>query len=70
MINLDGTGITRLTLNESTEKAPSWKASGFQLVFQSHRDGNEEIYRMGSDGPFHTNLTNTLKMDRAPDLEH
>jgi hypothetical protein len=41
---LDGTGITRLTLNEATEEAPSWKASGFQLVFQVHPDGNEEIH--------------------------
>gem|GEM_PF-5026006 len=65
-----GTGITLLTLNESTEEASSWKASGFQLVFQSHRDGNEEIYRMSSDGSFHTNLTNTLTIDRAPDWEH
>ncbi len=37
------------------------------LVFESHRDGNGEIYRMKADGTMPTNLTNAPGNEGSPD---
>ena len=38
-------------------------------MFHSKRDGNDEVYRMTSDGSFQTNLTNHASADRSADWE-
>jgi hypothetical protein len=37
-----------------------------KIVFRTDRDGNEEIYVMGTDGSSPTNLTNNANADKAP----
>lgn len=37
-----------------------------QIVFETNRDGNVEVYVMGTDGSSPTNLTNDPSGDRAP----
>ena len=44
---------------------PNYPAGG-RIVFQTDRDGNEEIYVMGCDGSGQTNLTNNPANDRGP----
>lgn len=43
----------------------------FQLVFESNRDGNMEIYSMGADGSSVVNLSNSIgSSDRNPDWSY
>jgi TolB protein len=45
---------------------PSWSPDGSQIAFSSNRDGNYEIYVIGSDGKNLTRLTNDPGVDRYP----
>lgn len=60
-MNADGTGeagpAVPSTAPESTFMG-DWSPDGTQLVFQSSRDGNFEVYKMNVDGTGLTNLTN------------
>ena len=49
-MNSDGSGVTRLTTDPSTDNAPDWSPDGSQIVFDSNRSGLFEIYVMNSDG--------------------
>lgn len=46
---------------------PDWSPDGSQLVFQSNRDGNFEIYRVNLDRTSLLNLTNHPANDGDPD---
>ena len=39
------------------ERSPVWSPDGKRIAFTSERDGNAEIYVMGSDGSQQTRLT-------------
>jgi len=67
-INLDGTGLTRLTDNSNAmdDWDPAWSPAGTQIAFTSNRDGNVEIYVMNTDGTSQTNLTNNPSADGYP----
>ncbi len=69
-MNSDGSGIYLHTNAGAIDGAPFWNAVGAQIVLQTNRDGNNEIYRMTSDGSFQTDLTTNGTVDGAPDLEH
>ena len=56
-MNVDGTAQTQLT-NLGTSTPGSWSPDGRQIVFQTNRDGNFEIYKMNADGSNQVNLTN------------
>ena len=58
VMNVDGTGRTRLTNNSFEDSYPAWSPDGSQLAFQSARDGNLEIYVMNADGTHQIRLTN------------
>ena len=48
--------------------APSAKnGNGNQIVFDSDRDGNLEIYMMNADGTGQTNISNNSSKDGNPD---
>jgi TolB protein len=56
------------------DDSPSWSPNGKQIVFQSKRDGNREIYIMNDDGSGQTRLTNTPADENyfslSPDGKH
>lgn len=61
--NMDGTGLTRLTNANGSERDPHWSPDGSKIVFVSERDEpdpinpNQEIYVMNADGSGQTRLT-------------
>src|SRR3989337_1409907 len=57
-MNPNGTGLTQLTVNDTQDFNPAWSPDGTQIVFESRRDGNDEIYKMGEAGSNQTRLTN------------
>ena len=65
-MNVDGTGRKQLTLNLFDDSYPEWSPDSKQLVFQSKRDGNFEIYTMNADGTGVTRLTNTPTDETGP----
>ena len=43
-----------------------WSPDGRYITFHSERDGNSEVYIMGSHGENQRSLTNSPALDRAP----
>jgi TolB protein len=66
VINVDRSGLTRLTSAPRTDSAADWSPDGSKIAFASRRDdGNGEIYVMNSDGTEQTRLTNTPRSYEA-----
>ena len=68
IMNVDGTGQTRLTTNAADDYSPCLSSDGSRIAFMSKRDGNDEIYIMNADGSGQTRLTNNTAYDNAPSL--
>jgi TolB protein len=66
IIDVDGTGLKRLTNNDLGDYRPVWSPDGQQILFVSLRDGNCEIYIMNSDGSEQINLTKNSAEDDWP----
>ncbi len=66
VMNVDGSGQTRLTNNSAIDARPAWSPDGKRISFQSTRDGNVEIYVMNADGSGQTRLTNNSAIDARP----
>ena len=56
-MNPDGSGIVRLTTNLQVDLNPSWSPDGTQIVFESWRDGGNNIYVMNADGSAQTRIS-------------
>jgi Tol biopolymer transport system component len=56
----------RLTGLTTGDSRPHYSPNGSQIVFQSNRDGQSEIYVMNADGSAQTRLTNNPAADTAP----
>ncbi|MCL5074000.1 MAG: DUF5050 domain-containing protein [Actinobacteria bacterium] len=66
IMNVDGSGQTRLTNNPAADDYPSFSPDGSKIIFASTRDGNWEIYIMNADGSGQTRLTNNSVFDEYP----
>ena len=74
VMNVDGTGHTRLTANSASDSAPSWSPDGRSMVFVSDRDDPDpndddriwSIYVMNADGSGQTRLTDNSASDAGP----
>ena len=64
-MNYDGSGVTRLTENNSIDLYPDWSPDGSKIAFSSDRSGKFEIYVMNADGSAQTQIT-TLNDCHAP----
>lgn len=59
----DGTGVVRLTHNNTSDLDPALSPDRTRIVFTSNRHGNLEIYSMNVDGTGVTRLTNHSAID-------
>ena len=50
VINVDGTGLLRLTDNAAHDLDPAWSPDGKRIAFASDRAGDLDIYVMDADG--------------------
>ena len=66
VMNADGSGVKRLTVNPAEDFSPAWSPDGARLAFDSNRDGNYEIYVMNANGSGVTNLSSHGEWDVAP----
>ncbi len=75
VVNVDGSGLKRLTETEEAEDHPAWSPDGSRIIFDADydRDGYYEIYSMDEDGSNLTRLTfdqaNDQFADWSPDGE-
>lgn len=66
VINLDGTGLKRLTDSPGYDAEGSYSSDGKQIVFTSTRDGDPDLYIMDADGSNVRQLTNSPGYDGGP----
>ena len=64
VMNIDGSGLTRLTYDHG--EYPAWSPDGKRIAFASARDGNYEIYVMNADGTNQTRITVNPAYDMSP----
>jgi Tol biopolymer transport system component len=65
-INVDGSGLKRLSDSTGGASSPAWSPDGKKIAFTSRRSGNPEIYVMDADGGNVVRLTSNDAMDRFP----
>jgi hypothetical protein len=63
-VNLDGTGITRLTDNGANDGLPAWSPDGNSIAFVSSRDGGWAVWAMNADG---SNQRRLFNLPGSPD---
>ena len=66
IMNRDGSALTQLTSNGSSDEQAHLSPDGTRIVFSSTRDGNDEVYLMNSDGSNQVRLTNAPGSDGEP----
>ena len=66
-MDANGENPDRLTTDSAQDSHPCWSPDGSQIVFDSQRDGNSEIYVMDANGGGNqVNLTNDSSTDNIP----
>ena len=65
-MNVDGSGVQRLTTNAHADLLPTWSPNGAQIAFRSDRTANGDIYTMNADGSSQTRLTTSSGVDSEP----
>ncbi|MFO0918598.1 MAG: biopolymer transporter Tol [Planctomycetaceae bacterium] len=66
LINLDGTGLKRLTSSAGYDAEGSFSPDGKHIVFTSDRDGDPDLYIMKADGTGARQLTDAPGYDGGP----
>jgi TolB protein len=64
VMNVDGSGVRRLTNHPAGDSSPTWSPTGTQVAFTSDRSGTPQIYLVGADGLNLRRLTNESYADR------
>ena len=64
VVNVDGSGLRRLTNNPAIDTSPTWSPNGQQVAFTSDRTGTPQIYVIGADGTGLRRLTYETYCDR------
>ena len=59
----DGSNLTRLTFDKTTNHHAAWSPDGTKIVFTTWRDGNAEIYVMDANGTNQVRLTDSIAFD-------
>ncbi|HSL97458.1 MAG TPA: hypothetical protein VK831_02690 [Candidatus Deferrimicrobiaceae bacterium] len=57
IVNVDGTGLTQLTMAPGLDAAPAWSPDGASISFVSDRTGVAEVWTMPASGGEARNLT-------------
>lgn len=50
LLNVDGSGLAKLTRDSGVNGSPTWSPDGKQIAFMSNRDGKAKIWIMDADG--------------------
>ena len=66
LINLDGSGLTKITSDAGANFYPTWSPDGSRLAFSSNRDGDWDIYVMNADGSRVRQLVDSPGLDDKP----
>jgi len=66
-MNIDGTGLQKLTTNSVIDICPAFSRDGLRIAFSSKRSGNVELYIMDRNGDNPVRLTNTAYGEYQPD---
>ena len=63
LVNMDGSGLTKLTSDSGVNGGPTWSPDGKQIAFSSNRDpdGKARIWVMNADGSNQRKLTDTQR---------
>src|SRR3954466_8628986 len=66
VMNVDGSGLRRLTNHPAADAVPTWAPNGAQIAFTSDRSGTPQIYIMSStDGSGLRKISSESNADRA-----
>ena len=66
VVNLDGTGLTKLTDTTTNEMSPAYSPDGQSIAFISNRTGNNNVFMMAADGSNQTQVTDTTDDNKEP----
>lgn len=66
-MNIDGTGLKRLTFSGAPDVCPAFSPDGTKIAFASRRDGHYQLYVMDSNGNNQQRLITTTTYDLHPD---
>jgi TolB protein len=64
IVNVDGSGLRRLTSQPTIDVTPTWSPNGTQIAFTSDRAGSPAIYVVGIDGLGIRRISNDSYADR------
>ncbi len=69
VVNVDGSGLGRLTFAPGGSEEPDWSPDGRYIVYTGDRDGNRDLYVMNADGSNQRALTSDPATDYSPDWQ-